>query len=65
MMSRHASPATDGRSPTVAEPHHDARHSRLARQAVQLPGFEDTLQRVRVEHGRKRDLMKLIDQKGW
>lgn len=38
---------------------------RLAHEADQPGCFEDALQRVRVEHGRKRNLMKLIAQKGW
>jgi uncharacterized Zn finger protein len=38
---------------------------RLAGQADQPQRFEAALQRVRAEHGRKRNLMKLIDQKGW
>jgi uncharacterized Zn finger protein len=38
---------------------------RLARQAGQPERFEDILRRVRDEHGRKRNMMKLIDQKGW
>jgi uncharacterized Zn finger protein len=42
-----------------------SRIRRLARQAEQPQRFEDTLQRIRAEHGRKRNLMKLIDQKGW
>jgi uncharacterized Zn finger protein len=42
-----------------------SRIRRLARQAEQPERFEEILQRVRAEHGRKRNLMKLIDQKGW
>ncbi len=42
-----------------------SRIRRLARQADQPQRFEDVLQRVRTEHGRKRNLMKLIDEKGW
>jgi uncharacterized Zn finger protein len=42
-----------------------SRIRRLARQAEQPKRFEEILQRVRAEHGRKRNLMKLIDQKGW
>jgi hypothetical protein len=42
-----------------------SRIRRLARQADQPQRFADMLQRVRVEHGRKRNLMKLIDEKGW
>jgi tetratricopeptide (TPR) repeat protein len=40
------------------------RIQRLARRADQPQRFEDILQRVRAEHGRKRNLMQLIDQKG-
>ncbi len=42
-----------------------SRIRRLARQADEPQRFEDTLQRIRAEHGRKRNLMKLLDQKGW
>jgi tetratricopeptide (TPR) repeat protein len=42
-----------------------ARIRRLARHADQPQRFEDILRRVRDEHGRKRNLMKLLDQKGW
>jgi hypothetical protein len=33
--------------------------------ADQVQRFEKALHRVRAEHGRKSNLMKLIDQKGW
>lgn len=42
-----------------------SRIRRLARQADEPQRFEDTLERIRAEHGRKRNLMKLIEQKGW
>lgn len=42
-----------------------ARVRRLADHAGQPEGFDRLLQRVRSEHGRKRNLMKLIDQEGW
>ena len=42
-----------------------SRIRRLARQAEHPQLFEEILQRVRAEHGRKRNLMKLIDKKGW
>ncbi len=42
-----------------------SRIRRLARQADEPQRFEDILERIRAEHGRKRNLMKLIDQKGW
>ena len=42
-----------------------SRIRRLARQAEQPERFEEILQRTRAEHGRKRNLMKLIDKKGW
>lgn len=42
-----------------------ARTRRLARQAGQPARSSNILERVRAEHGRKRNLMKLIDQKGW
>ena len=38
---------------------------RLAAQAGQPERFASILARVRGEHGRKRNLIKLIDQKGW
>ena len=42
-----------------------SRIRRLAHQAGQPQRFEEILQRVRAEHGRKRNLMKLIDKKVW
>ena len=42
-----------------------ARTRRLARQAGHPARSANILERVRAEHGRKRNLMKLIDQKGW
>jgi uncharacterized Zn finger protein len=42
-----------------------SRIRRLARQAEQPQRLEEILQRVRAEHGRKRNLMKLLDKKGW
>lgn len=42
-----------------------ARIRRLAREAGEPQRFAGILERVRTEHGRKRNLMKLIDQKGW
>lgn len=38
---------------------------RLAGQAAQPRRFDDILRRVRTEHRRKRNLMQLIDEKGW
>lgn len=38
---------------------------RLAAQAGQPERFASILARVRGEHGRKRNLIKLIDHKGW
>lgn len=38
---------------------------RLANQAEQPQRFDDILHRLRTEHGRKRNLMQLIDEKGW
>lgn len=38
---------------------------RLADRAGQPQRFEDILHRLRTEHGRKRNLMQLIDEKGW
>lgn len=42
-----------------------SRIRRLAFQAGQPERFAGILERVRGEHGRKRNLIKLIDQKGW
>lgn len=38
---------------------------RLAAQAGQPDRFDDLLRRVRTEHGRKRNLVALLDQQGW
>lgn len=42
-----------------------ARIRRLARRADQPQRFTGILERIRSEHGRKRNLMALIDRKGW
>jgi len=42
-----------------------ARIQRLARDADEPQRFARLLERVRADHGRKRNLTKLIDQKGW
>jgi len=38
---------------------------RLAAQADRMDRFDDLLRRVRTEHGRKRNLVALLDQQGW